>query len=280
MIGIILAAGLAVGAVSLAASNVMISVKRYKIPADRSLKILHLSDLHKKSFGKNYSRLLKKIPNESFDFVCFTGDLISRSEKIEDILAKKIPFMKCLLEICPVYYISGNHEADVPEKYARLKDELEKIGVCVLENNSASFGKDGIITEIAGLSCESKFYKNEKGGYSNLEKISAEYLNEKLLPKSEGFTVLLAHSPFGFEEYESWGAELVLCGHVHGGIVRLPLVGGVLSPERKFFPEYDGGIYTKNKTSMVVSRGLGKLRLFNCPEISVVELVKKQEVQR
>ena len=250
-------------------SNMSLSVTRYETAGDRSLKILHLSDLHKKKFGRNYKKLLKKIPDESFDFICFTGDLISRHEPVSE---EKIRFVKELLKIAPVFYVSGNHEVEVFEKYGILREKLEKIGVKVLENSSEIFTKDNKNTVISGFMSEKRFFRNEKNGFSGLYKIDSAYLSEKLGEKSGEFTLLLSHSPFFFEEYVRWGADLTLCGHVHGGVVRLPLVGGVLSPERKFFPKYDSGLYEKNGKKMIVSRGLGKLRLFNPPEIVVIEI--------
>ena len=90
------------------------------------------------------------------------------------------------------------------------------------------------------------------------------------------FNILLAHTPFYFDEYEKWGADLTLCGHVHGGVVRLPFVGGLLSPDRKFFPKYDLGKYEKNNSTMLVSKGLGGSKVLiriNCkPEIVSIKL--------
>ena len=267
---VILELGISVGALGIASlvwSNMAVSVSRYEISADRSLKILHLSDLHKKKFGKDYKKLLDKIPDEKFDFICFTGDLISRGEYIFD---ERLSFVKKLTELAPVFFVCGNHEAERPENYLKLRDELEKIGVTVLDNETVSFEN----TRIAGFSSEKRFFRNEKDGFSGLYKIDSNYLKEKLGEKSDEFTILLSHSPFFFEKYAEWGADLTLCGHVHGGVVRLPFVGGVLSPERKFFPKYDGGIYEKNSKKMVVSRGLGKLRLFNPSEIVVIDIKK------
>lgn len=249
-------------------ANLKISVSRFEFSGDRQLKILQLSDLHKKKFGKGYCRLLKKIPQESFDAVLFTGDLISRSETD---FCRKTALMKELLNLGPVYYIGGNHEADVPETFERLCSELEKTGVTVLKNSTEILTKNGKSTMISGLLPESRFYKNENGSYKNLPELTCDYLKGSLGEKSQEFTILLAHSPFAFEAYEKWGADYVLCGHVHGGVVRLPLVKGVLSPERKFFPEYSAGVFTKNKTTMVVSRGLGKFRLFNPSEIVIID---------
>ena len=261
----------AAGVLSLLWSNSAISVKKYEVYGENNLRILHLSDLHKKDFGKNYEKLLKKIPDEKYDFICFTGDLISRNETEFD---KKISFMKSLLKIAPVFFVNGNHEAEAYEKYDVLKKELLKIGVSILDNDSVILknGEENVI--LAGFSSEKNFFRNDKNGFSDLYRIDSDYLKQKLGEKKKGYTILLSHSPFFFEQYAEWGADLTLCGHVHGGVVRLPFVGGVLSPERKFFPKYDGGIYEINGRKMIVSKGLGKLRLFNPSEIVVIDIKK------
>lgn len=260
---------LAIIIVAVVICNVKIDVTTLEIPCDRELKILHLSDLHKKKFGKNYNRLLKKIPKIDYDCIFFTGDLISRSEESYD---EKVNLLKTLCKIAPVYYIGGNHEADVPQIYESLCRELKNVGVTVLRNESVNFCVHGKTGDLAGLEPEGRFYKNSDGSYKNLPQMSEKYLAEKLGKKGENFTILLAHSPFAFDEYQKWGADLVFSGHVHGGVVRVPILGGILSPERKFFPKFSEGIYTKKGTKMVVSRGLGKFRLFNNSQIIVVKL--------
>lgn len=90
------------------------------------------------------------------------------------------------------------------------------------------------------------------------------------------FTVLLSHRPEFFERYVQADVELALCGHVHGGQFRLPFVGGLYGPNQGLLPEYDSGLYTKEDTNMIVSRGIGNsrfpLRFNNRPEIVLVEL--------
>lgn len=249
-------------------SNVKITTTQVEIPAKYEKTFVHLSDLHKKSFGKDYEKLLSKISQTHIDGIFFTGDLISRSE---NDFSKKISLMEKLCRIAPVYFIGGNHEADVPEIYESLCAELEKIGVIVLRNKSTHLLFDNETLTVTGLEPEGRFFKNADGTYKNLPKFNKAYLDEKLGNKKNSFTILLAHSPFAFEEYEKWGADLVLCGHVHGGVVRLPFVGGVLSPERKFFPKYSSGVFAKNHTTMIVSRGLGKFRIFNPSEIVLIK---------
>ena len=122
----------------------------------------------------------------------------------------------------------------------------------------------------AGLALPSAYFRGEgRHGYRTKRICTAETLRQYLGTCEEN-TVLLAHDPLCFPAYAEWGAGLTLSGHVHGGIVRIPGIGGLLSPERKFFPKYDKGKFRRGDSEMIVSGGLGKLRLFNPPEICLL----------
>ena len=133
---------------------------------------------------------------------------------------------------------------------------------------------------VYGADIESKYYKNSKGSYSNLPQLTVEKL-DRMLGESDKyhFNILLAHTPFPFINYAKWGADLIFSGHCHGGVIRIPKIGGLLSPERKFLPEYTKGVYAndknENSAKMVVSAGLGKFRLQNPSEIILVTLRSK-----
>lgn len=104
-----------------------------------------------------------------------------------------------------------------------------------------------------------------------------DYLTNTLSACKKGwFHILIAHNPDYFEEYAKWGADLTVSGHVHGGMLILPKLGGLLSPMIKIFPKYYKGIYQKNEQFMLVSSGLGnhtiKIRLNNRPDIAVLHL--------
>ena len=107
--------------------------------------------------------------------------------------------------------------------------------------------------------------------------MDAGYIKELLgESRKDYFTILLAHNPDYFPEYDAWGADLVLSGHVHGGLMRLPLLGGVVSPATRLFPKYDGGLFEGKNGKMILGRGLGThtlpIRIFNPGELIVVEL--------
>lgn len=111
---------------------------------------------------------------------------------------------------------------------------MKNAGAVFLENDSTVFEKDGRKINIYGTDLKKSVYKNENGGYAALDRITSDELTQSLGDAKEGFNILLAHNPFFFEEYAKWGADLTFSGHVHGGAVYVPFIGGILSPERNF----------------------------------------------
>ena len=161
----------------------------------------------------------------------------------------------------------GNHEGDLPPAvYERFRQTVSRSGAVLLENQTVTV--KGV--RFAGLFLPAEFFRG--GGLLGLSRAAdctAETLNG-LLGRCEPDTVLLAHNPLFFPAYADWGAALTLSGHIHGGALRLPLVGGLLSPERSFGPHYDKGCFRRGRHQLIVSGGLGKLRLFNPPEICLI----------
>ena len=255
------------------------TVKNKKISKEfDGYNIVQISDLHSKSFGKNNEKLLEKIKSLNPDIVVITGDLVDGENNNYNIA---LDFMKQLTKLYKVYYIIGNHEQKAlikkyKDEYIKYFDELKKIDCINLDNDKAEVNKGNSKINIYGLtipySCYKYLFENKE-----ITTIDREFLEQELgnLNKDE-FNILLAHTPFYFDEYEKWGADLTLCGHVHGGVVRLPFVGGLLSPDRKFFPKYDLGKYEKNNSTMLVSKGLGGSKVLiriNCkPEIVSIKL--------
>lgn len=252
-----------------------ITLRHEKLPEGfEGAKILHLSDLHNKTFGEMNGNLISSCEACRPDMIFFTGDLISRNENRSFFDAKLYLFEK-LCAVSKVYFVYGNHEQDNPENAEYICSRLEKLGVKILKNQSEFIYRGGDRIKLTGLLPSRSIYKSACGGYCGLKKIDAAYMKELVGECDENeFNILLSHSPFGFEGYADWGADLVFSGHCHGGIVRLPLLGGVLSPERRFFPKYTKGTYFNGSSKMVVSAGLGKLRINNPSEIIVATLTK------
>ena len=233
-----------------------------------------LSDLHNKVYGKNHEKLIRAIEKEQPAGVLIAGDLLTAKPGYPLHLA--LDLLEQLAPKYPVYYGMGNHEARLflyPEVYGTMgadyEEKLKGLGISLLRNESRSLGEDLVIT---GLDMKREYYKRFKK-----TTMTTEYLKKTLGEKNKDkFQILLAHHPDYFQEYSSWGADLVLSGHVHGGMVRLPFLGGVISPALRLFPKYDGGSFEEKESRMILSRGLGMhtipVRLFNPGELVVLKL--------
>ena len=257
-------------------------VQNRKIPkVFDEFKIVQISDLHNRSFGTDNDILLEKIDKLKPNIVCITGDLIDSTNKDFSIALKLIDELSRKYQ---VYNIIGNHEQKVMiNKYKELyKDyfkQLKSKNIISLENEKVKIQIGNDFINIYGLVVPYKYYpylfnKNYKNKKLDFNKNDIEKQLGKINNKE--YNVLLAHTPFFFEGYSNWGADLVLAGHVHGGIIRLPIKGGLLSPNREFFPKYDLGEYNIDKSTMILTKGLGGSRMIprvNCkPEIVEITL--------
>lgn len=234
-----------------------------------------LADLHNRQYGKDNRLLLAEIEKCRPDGIWIAGDIPTAvpGKKLDTA----IRFIEELAARYPIFYGNGNHEQRMklyPEKYGdmalKYAEGLEQAGVTPLVNAGRRIAESNIT--VCGVEIGREYYKRFK-----TPDMDAEYLNE-LLGKAgqEDFIVLLAHNPDYFKTYAEWGADLVLSGHVHGGMVRIPGWKGIVSPRVRLFPKYDGGIFTTGNSTMILSRGLGMhtipIRLFNPAEIVVVDL--------
>lgn len=244
----------------------------------KPLKIAFLSDQHEKIYGEGDEDLLNAISKEGVDVICVGGDVIVGADGARPELAADI--VKEISAIAPVYLANGNHEERlrlIPEKYddatyyERYTSELSKAGLKPLVNASEVFSWDGITISVTGA--ELPLEKYTKGKKSTLSYDEMAQIAD--LPEAS-YHILLPHMPDHLDTYTEWGADLVLAGHEHGGLVRLPFVGAVLSPEFQFFPAYSRGCFEKDGTSLVVSGGLGShsipIRLNNPAELVVVTI--------
>ena len=231
-------------------------------------RIAHISDLHNTEFGRNNEKLLSLLRDAKPSIIAITGDMIdSRDTKVEIALE----FAREAVTIAPCYYVTGNHESRVPE-YRTLKEGLLSLGVSVLEDASARIQRSGESITVLGVQ-DPSFQTSYLFGDAN--SVMEQKLST-LMPEENTFTLLLSHRPELFEVYAEAGVDLTLSGHAHGGQFRIPFLGGLVAPNQGFFPEYDAGLYTRGRTNMVVSRGLGNsiipLRINNRPEVVLIEL--------
>lgn len=224
-------------------------------------RIVQISDLHNAKFGKNNQKLVDRIRECAPDMIVLTGDLVDSNHTNVD---RVVQFVDEIVKICPVYYVTGNHEywLDTSE-YEKLMDGLVSAGVVILDNQVVEISRGDAKFRLVGLD----------------DKSLADGTLEALLSDEKELTVVLAHEPQYFARYAGTGVDLVLSGHAHGGQFRLPFVGGIVAPDQGFLPEYTAGEYYMNGTEMIVSRGLGNsvipVRLFNYPEIVCVDLEGK-----
>ncbi len=223
--------------------------------------IVQISDLHNKSFGQNNKALIALVQKENPDLIAITGDVIDERHTKEQIA---ISAMEAFSRLAPTYYVSGNHEIS-EGNYKEFLEKISDAGVAVLDNKSLELIKDGERISLLGLADASYFESR-----SELEKTL-----ERLLLETNEFSLLLSHRPELFPTYAKDGVDLSLCGHAHGGQIRI-LGQGILSPHQGFFPKYTSGLYTVQNSAMVVSRGLGNsrfpFRVFNRPEVVSITL--------
>lgn len=224
-----------------------------------------LGDLHSAVFGENNKTLLEAVEAQEPEYIFLVGDLLDAFRGVPEGYAEETA--AALAAIAPTYYVTGNHEwavGDVPE----LKRTLEAQGVTVLSNRSLTLERGGDTVILAGID-DPNGYAGQKSPETVAAEVYAEY--------GDPFWILLAHRNDHFPtQYSLLGADLVISGHGHGGLIRLPFTDGLVSTERTFFPSYTAGLYEKNGSTLFVTRGLGNsgrtFRLFNRPEVAAVTL--------
>ncbi|MCR5596494.1 MAG: metallophosphoesterase [Lachnospiraceae bacterium] len=258
-------------------------VRRYDIVSDkvkRDVCFVMISDLHNKDYGNDNQKIIDTVNEIKPEAVLIAGDMPDALKGHD--FSPAINLIRNLAKRYPIYYGYGNHEYRMklyPEDYGTMwedfSSELDRIGVHIMDNESAYLEDTGI--EIDALTIERRFYKRIKGGILSSEDVKG-YLGDIDDPNEPPFRLLIAHNPEYFEAYSKWGADLTVSGHVHGGIMRLPYLGGVISPRFRLFPKYSGGEYELNGRKMIVSCGLGThtihVRVFNPGELSVINIKK------
>ncbi len=230
--------------------------------------IAHISDLHNDSLGKDNKRVIDLIVDAQPDIIAITGDMIDSYHTDADIA---IDFINKVQKIAPCYYVTGNHEARLPNEYNELKTAMIDCGVTILENTTHTITIDGGSISLVGIDDPS--FKSPYVVHGP-EIIDEQLKNLNLT--NEYYSILLSHRPEVFDIYVKYKVNLVLSGHAHGGQFRLPFVGGIFAPNQGFFPKYDAGIHTEGDCSMIVNRGIGNsvfpFRLNNRPEVVIIEL--------
>ena len=232
-------------------------------PAFDGLRIVELADLHGRVFGRGSRRLLAAVRRAEPDLICIDGDLFDEHTD----LAMLPPLLRGLCAIAPVYYVTGNHEWRVPGLRGILA-QMRACGVTVLQDDWRVLrrGEDALI--VAGT--------DDPCGPAE-RKTPAELIADIRAEAGEAaFLLLLTHRNDQLPQWSALGVQAVLAGHCHGGVVRLPFVGGLFGTDRRLFPAWEAGLYRQGETALYVSRGLGytnvHFRLFNRPEVAVIVL--------
>lgn len=265
------------------------------IKADEKIRIIQITDLHNSTFGKDNAQLIERVKKLNPDVIIFTGDCI---EPDEESVKATVKMCSSLSDVAPSYYVYGNNEVELvygyaltesaldeklgfnddnrdPSKLLEIKDsleeKLEKVGVKVLKNETDSISVGSTMIDIYGslTSNPSSFWSYGGESYSDF-----------LYTKKSHLKVFAIHEPFVFEELEEdfWG-DLMLSGHTHGGIVRVPILGPLYTHEGGLFPErnecYVSGRYSFSEGTLIVSPGLDNSNLFrinNEPELTIIDI--------
>lgn len=245
------------------------------------LKVVFFADLHNTKYGKDNQRLLEDIDAFNPDVILISGDVFIAKKFERNLVARQL--LKTLGRKYKVFFSFGNHETKL-RKRKKYKYGVECLKALSDGENITLLNDDKYITQInennivfMGYEAELKFYKK-----FDKMKPDGKVLNHvvgRYQCKENEISFLLAHNPNFFEAYVEYGADYVFSGHNHGGIVRLPFLGGVISTGYKLFPKYFEGEYTEGKTKMFVTRGLGahtiRFRLFNKPQIHMFTFKKR-----
>ena len=231
-------------------------------------RIVQISDFHNTQLGEENCLIVDAVKELEPDIIVLTGDYID-SRHTDVSIARELT--EQLVKIAPVYYITGNHESRIPMELLSLTEDLEELGVHILRNCGEHIVRGGEEIQIIGVDDVSFFNKTEDEiDYTVPTKIISE------LEEPELYTILLSHQPRFIDYYKETGVDLVFSGHEHGGQFRIPFVGGLFAPGDGLFPKYSEGVITQDKTTMVVSRGLGQslipFRVNNSPEVVCVTL--------
>ena len=245
-----------------------LEISRYEVASQKlpesfdGFKIVQLSDLHGAEFGEDGMELVDKVGSLEPDIIALTGDFVTD----EGDLAAVEKLAARLVKLCPVYFVSGNHEFG-SGLAVKVRNILERAGVKYLSNEylTISRGDDEIL--LGGV--------EDPLAYADM--LSPDELAQKMNDAApDAFKILLGHRNYWMTEYPELPVDLIFCGHAHGGLIRIPGVGGLIGTDRRLFPDFDAGEYNNGRYTLIVSRGLGNSvpipRVFNRPEIVCVEL--------
>lgn len=271
----------------------LLKTTKYKYHSDKLPNYLNgkkaalISDLHCCHFGRNNKRLFDKIRSEAPDYIFITGDLINGVKAEETAFTEEFLSELSQLKI-PLFYCLGNHESKLADydRTAYVNNIIIIRKYTTLLLNSTVYLDDEHEVSITGIRIPQELYHGRHKGTRVARIIkkaennipAAEYKANNTIENDTSFKLLLAHDPYYFKRYSELDFDIVLSGHVHGGIIRFPFIGGFISPRITFFPKYDKGCFEENGCTMYLSAGLGwhnlPIRFLNTPELVVIDFKK------
>lgn len=268
-----------------------LKIENHRLYSDRigkNIRAVFLTDIHDRLTDDGSPDIIEAVAGARPDLILIGGDVITlrKHSGAASDFKSLYSFLSGLPKGCPCFYAEGNHELKLrerfPDKFAEFKDILDSCGIIYLKDSKAVFQDAAIY----GISLDQSYYKKSFPGRGkrNGAELSYGYMAKKLgTPDPGKFNILLMHSPLYLEPAAKWGADLVLSGHFHGGTIRLPLLGGVMSPQFHFFLKECAGRHEYKDSVMIVSRGIGthsiNLRINDLPELTVIDLRGKKERQ-
>ena len=236
-----------------------------RIPSDLDgYVIIQISDFHNAEFGDGQNQIISAIASRQPDLILLTGDMINKND---DTFLNTQIFLEKASTLAPIYSVAGNHEYMNFDKYMELVTLYKDLGITILADESASLSVNNTEISIYGINQEH---------YHDLQRNDISQVNIPNLDDGQ-FGILLYHFANQFDTLSQINTDYfcVFSGHTHGGIIRFPFIGGIISNDGTFFPKYSHGLYNKNSLYLISSSGLGDAflpRFNNNPEIVCVTL--------
>ena len=255
--------------------HIKINTYNYADDAESACRIVLISDLHGRKFGKNNSFLINKISEIKPDIICLAGDFIDEDNSTTDN-DEFVDLLSNLTELTQVYYSFGNHDLYYIENdNTELIERMKNTGCIILNENYVDIDLNSNAIRLGGMfdyAFNQQYIPLSEWHDDSTYKFLTDFTD------TERTKILMCHRPesFIYDDASLWNIDYVLSGHTHGGLWQLPFIGGLIAPEQGFFPEYDKGEFNLNNIKMIISSGFSGykyiFRLFNTPEITVIEL--------
>lgn len=260
--------------INLILSRKYVSMTRYTYINQKikhGFKVVQLTDLHNYEFGARNCRLIKKVIKENPDIIFLTGDILDKNEKGKDMV---IDIIEQLIKVSPIYVSLGNHEWEYMKcvENRGFIAEIEMAGAVVLDKKYIDIVVNGQEIRLGGV------YGEVLPPSDNKEDSEKQFLYG--FQNTDRFKILLSHMPEGLLFWggmEYWNIDLVFSGHMHGGQIRIPFVGGLYDPWTGCFPTHTKGMLKCGNGTIILSAGLGSSkkmpRINNLPELVTCEII-------